>query len=129
MSERSFRFIISIVLLAALYLDLRVVVLGLIGLYAFEGLTNWRIPILVSHWRGQTMDTTCDPGAVTVGHGLSFEAEQALRIFIAILLFFSYVIYADSAWFVPWLLGFALLGAAITGVCPCILGLKFCGFR
>lgn len=129
MSERNFRFIVSLILLTALYFDLRAIILGLIALYTFEGLTNWRVPILVTRWRGQAMDTTCDPGAVTVGRALSFEAEQVLRIFIAIALFISFVIYAESAWFVPWLIGFALLGAAITGVCPCILGLKLCGFR
>lgn len=129
MSERNFRFIVSLVLLAALYFDLRAIVLGMAVLYAFEGLTNWRVPILVSRWRGQAMDTTCDPGAVAVGRGLSLEAEQVLRIVIAIVLFVSAAIYAEAAWFVPWLIGFALLGAAITGVCPCILGLKLCGFK
>lgn len=68
-----------------------------------------------SCWRGQVLDTTCDPGAVAVGPGLNLEAEQVLRIV-------SVVFYAEAAWFVPWLIGFALLGAAPTGVCPCILG-------
>ena len=129
MSERNFRFVVSLVLLAALYLDLRLVVLGLTALYAFEGLTNWRVPILVSRWRGQALDTTCDPGAVAVGPGLNIEAEQVLRIVIAIALFVSIVFFAEAAWFVPWLIAFALRGAALTGVCPCILGLKLCGFR
>ena len=129
MSERHFRFIVSLVLLVALYFELRMVVVGLIVLYAVEGLTNWRVPIVVSRWRGQASNTACDPGAVAVGSILTLEAEQVLRVAIALILFASVVLFPVATWFVPWLVGFALLGAAITGVCPCILGLKLCGFK
>lgn len=129
MSERHFRFVVSVVLLIALYFELHMVIVGLIVLYTVEGLTNWRVPIVISRLRGQASDTACDSGAVAVGRMLTLEAEQVLRVAIAVILFVSVVLYPAAAWFVPWLIGFALLGAAITGVCPCILGLKLCGFK
>ena len=35
----------------------------------------------------------------------------------------------DMLWFFPWFMGFAILGAGASGVCPVLLGLKYIGFR
>ena len=48
MTEHTFRIILGAVLLAALYFDWRHVVYGYIVVLTFEGITNWRIPTLVS---------------------------------------------------------------------------------
>lgn len=130
MSERSFRFVISIVLLFALYFEAVAIVLAVAILYIFEGATNWRIPVLVTRLRGvQNRNITCDPGAIALASNITLEAERVLRLFIGIVLAVSLLAFPETTWFLPWLIAFALLVAAITGVCPCIWGLKQYGFK
>ncbi len=80
MSERVFRIILGAVLLAALYFDLRLVIYGFILVILFEGITNWRIPLLVSRLQGApsgvNSECTLSPGDRA---RVNFEAERALR--------------------------------------------------
>jgi hypothetical protein len=34
-----------------------------------------------------------------------------------------------ALWFLPWFVGFALLGAGLSGICPMVIGLRWLGFR
>lgn len=130
MTERQFRFVIAIFLLGGLYFELRSVVISIIAIYLTEGVTNLRVPMLVAKLLPQkTGHITCDPGAISVAPRFSIDSEQVLRLVVGGLLLVSYEFYPETFWYLPWLLGFALLGAAITGICPCILGLKTWGFK
>ena len=130
MTERQFRFVISIFLLLGLYFDLRWAVISIIGVYLMEGVTNVRVPMVIAKLLPQrSSHITCDPGAISVAPRFSIDSEQVLRLIVGGLLLMSYEFYPETLWYLPWLLGFALLGAAITGICPCILGLKTWGFR
>lgn len=130
MTERQFRFVIAIFLLGGLYFELRGVVISIIAIYLTEGVTNLRVPMLVAKLLPQKPGhITCDPGAISVAPRFSIESEQVLRLVVGGLLLMSYEIYPQTLWYLPWLLGLALLGAAITGICPCILGLKTWGFK
>ncbi|MCR4302321.1 MAG: hypothetical protein NUV51_11975 [Sulfuricaulis sp.] len=131
MTERTFRLIVGLVLLALLYFEIHYAVLALIALMTIEGVTNWRVPVLLSKVRGMPNMATasCNPGAAVPMFRYSFEAERMLRLIIAAMLILSYIVYPETLWFLPWLLAFAVLGAGVSGVCPCVLGLKKCGFR
>lgn len=130
MTERQFRFVISVFLLLGLYFELRWAVISVVAIYLAEGVTNLRVPMLVGKLLPQrSPHIACDPGAIAVAPRFSIESEQVLRLAVGGLLLLSYEIYPDTLWYLPWLLGFALLGAAITGICPCILGLKTWGFK
>ena len=128
MSERFFRIILGSLLLLLLFLGSRELVLAYIGLLLFEGITNWRIPILVSKVRYgadyQQAAQSCG-GTST----LNFEAERALRLIAAALLFISYVILGEMAWFFPWFIGVMLLFAGLTNICPMVMTLRLIGFR
>ncbi len=96
----------------------------------FEGITNWRIPLLVSRLQGA-------PGGVNSERVLSpgdrarinFEAERALRLAVAVFLFISYIVFNKELWMFPWFIGFALFGAGLSGICPMVMGFRWLGFR
>lgn len=131
MTERGFRLIQGSWLLAALLLNSAQAVVALECLLLFEGLTNWRIPVLVSRLRyGSAAPSPsggcCDAEAAA---RLPFEAERALRLVVLTFLVVSYQLLPQYLWWAPWFVGFALVGAGFSGICPMVLALRFTGFR
>ena len=130
MSERAFRIIQGIILLLALYFELPWVIYGYIVLLLFEGVTNWRIPTLISRVRcaAPLGNPECElsPGDRA---RVNFEAERALRLAVAAFLIISYVLFGKELWFFPWFIGFALFGAGLSGICPMVMGFRMLGFR
>lgn len=128
MTERTFRIFLGASLILALYFDLRLLVLGLIVLLALQGITNWRITHFISRLRqGNTVVEI--PNTAVITTRINFEAERALHLIVAGMLVCAYVIYYQQLWFFPWFIGFALLGAGLSGICPMIMTLKALGFR
>lgn len=127
MSERLFRIVLGLSLLVFLAVDVPELVYGYIGLLMFEGITNWRIPILVSKARygNKYMDAVNACGGVK----LSFEAERMLRFLVAMLLVLSYVLFNEVLWFFPWFIGVMLLLAGLTNICPMVMALRWVGFK
>ncbi|MDT8387135.1 MAG: DUF2892 domain-containing protein [Thiogranum sp.] len=128
MSERIFRLILGVSLLVMLYFNFRAGIYAYIALLLFEGITNWRVPILVSRARfGSNYDTSqiLSSGCAQAG----FDAERALRLIVAVLLVGSYVMFREQVWFFPWFIGSMLLLAGITNICPMVMALRWIGFR
>ncbi len=131
MTERSFRIFFGASLIVALYFDLRPLVLGLIALLVFQGITNWRITHFISrlrHGNGEAIEAPCAAAAIITTR-INFEAERALHLIVAGMLIFTYAIYNQQLWFFPWFIGFALFGAGLSGICPMILALKAFGLK
>lgn len=130
MSNRSYRLLFGIVLLLSLYFDLNRVVYGLIALAMFEGITNLRLPRLVCRLRNCE---DCDPQEGSLGIAFKvrtgFEAERAWRMAVALFLITSLFAFPGTLWFLPWFMGFAIMGAGISGVCPVFLALKWAGLK
>ena len=130
MTERTFRIILGTILLAALYFELPMVIYGYIVVLLFEGITNWRIPILVTRLSGGDLqanpECTLSPGTNAL---INFEAERALRLTVAGFLIVSFVVFGKELWFFPWFIGFALFGAGLSGICPMVMGFRWAGFR
>jgi len=132
MSDRSYRLLFGLTLLLALYFQIHYVVYALILLAVLEGLTNLRIPVIVARLRSNLGGQVPMQENLTVAPSrckYSFEAERALRLLMATILFLSYVLFPKHLWFVPWFIGFALFGAGVSGVCPSLSLLKWMGFR
>jgi hypothetical protein len=130
MSERIFRIILGAILLVALYFDLRQVIYGFIIVLLFEGITNWRVPLLVSRLQGAPSGVNSDCALSPRNRArIDFEAERALRLGVAAFLIVSYLIFSKVLWFFPWFIGFALFGAGLSGICPMVMGFRWLGFR
>ncbi len=130
MSNRYYRLLFGAILLVSLYFEVKVLLYALIGLTSFEAITNLRISKLVSPTR---QGSDGDPGEGCLGiqfmRRTDFEAERGWRLSVALALAISLFAYPHSLWFLPWVMGFAILGAGISGVCPMFLLLKWAGLR
>jgi len=132
MSDRTYRLLFGLALLLSLYFQLNPVVYGLIILAITEGLTNLRVPVVVTRLRNNLGGQVPMQENLTVAESrckYSFEAERALRLLMAGFLVVSFVVWPANLWFLPWFIGFALFGAGVSGVCPSLSLLKWVGFR
>ena len=128
MSERVFRIILGASLMLILFLRNENAVYAFIGLMIFEGITNWRIPILVSKLR---FGSSFKPTDVSTPNcrSIPFDAERALRLVVASLLIISYIIFPLQLWLFPWFIGFMLFMAGLSNICPMAMTLHWVGFR
>ena len=120
----------GITLLVSLYFDLYQAVNALMALALFEAVTNLRIPRIVSKLRlGNEGDPTEGSLGIQFRARTRFEAERAWRLAVTAMLAISLFIYPDTLWFFPWFMGFAIMGAGVSGVCPVFLALKWAGLK
>lgn len=132
MTERFFRLIIGSLLLGALYFELPALFPALIGVLTFEGITNCRIPVVLSRWCAAGAPEFEDSGeALPDGRAprFAFDAERAWRLAVAAMLTLTTYVYHEQLWFFPWFMGFAIFGAGLSGVCPVLISFKLLGFR
>lgn len=128
MTERLYRFILGTWLLIALFFDFAGAMYALIALLLVEGLGNRRVPAMVARLRGvEIVNGGC--GSEAAACRIPFEAERAFRFVVAAFLIVSYVVFHEALWFFPWFLGFAFVGAGLSGVCPMVLALRALGLR
>jgi len=125
MTERFYRLIIGSTLLVLLYFKLDTAIYIYIAWLLFEGVTNFRIPRLISiaRYGKESVDKPCG------NCKFDFEAERMLRIVVAAMLFVTIYFIPDQAWFFPWFVGFMLTLAGISNLCPMVMGLMKIGFR
>lgn len=126
MSEKNFRIILGAWLITGLLINSPAVIYALAGLLLFEGVTNLRVPGLVARVRfGEAAETAAtNPAART-----NFEAERGLRLIVAMLILVPMLSGAKLLWLLPWFVGFALIGAGLSGLCPMVLALRWLGLR
>lgn len=129
MSERTFHLLTGLLLLTAVYFDAKPVVYGLLALLAFEVITNRRLTVMVSRLRYGARNGDANNPDHACACRFNFESERVLRLILALLLLFSYVLFYGHLWIITWFVGFALVAAGLSGICPMILTLKKLGFR
>ena len=126
MTDRTYRMLLGIAILVILYFDMTRAMTFLVGILLFEGITNWRIPLLVNrllHRPGAGV-REMGPSAIT----WPLHAEQAWRLMVGFALLFTAVLF-KAEWFIPWFMGFAIFGAGVSGVCPMLISLGWAGCR
>ena len=60
---------------------------------------------------------------------VSFEAERGLRLIVIVLILIPMNSDIEFLWMLPWFVGFALIGAGLSGICPMVLALRWLGLR
>jgi len=128
MSERFFRLILGGTLLLILLSERIELLYVYIGIVLLEGLTNWRIPLLISKL-AYGPELRDPPGEVSFRSRFNIDAERILRLVIAGILMLSIFLFPGTLWFIPWFVGFALSMAGMTGICPMAIFIKKVGFR
>lgn len=129
MSERIFRIVLGATLLILLTLNTTMGIYVFMGILLFEGLTNWRIPILVSKARFGNAHLDHVNACGGDKFVIPFEAERMLRIVVLALLVFTYIYNNELFWWFPWFIGIMLCSAGLTGICPMVMMLRFIGFK
>lgn len=131
MSERSYLFIVGIYVLTALYLEVDLMIYGLSLWLIFEAATDLRLTTLSQKLLGRDV-----PPGLTVFKSrqrFDFEASRAWRFMVAAMLGGSLMLLKQQnieiIWFIPWFMGFAIMGAGASGVCPVLLLLRWVGFK
>ncbi|MCW8854019.1 MAG: DUF2892 domain-containing protein [Gammaproteobacteria bacterium] len=127
MTERTYLILTGLALLSFLYLELDYMIYAFIGMLTFEGLTNWRLPIIVNSIR--RISNTKPSANTKTDTKLNFEAERALRLVVACMIILAFISFPDQAWFLPWFIGVMLTFAGISRFCPMVLALKWVGFK
>lgn len=128
MSDRTYRLLLGTLLLVSLYFEIGYLMYFLIGMLFFEGVTNWRAPLVLRRLQGK-VEPTSIPAPDRKESRFDFEAERAWRLIVGLLLLVTFVGFYDKMWFFPWFMGFAIFGAGASGVCPVLIGVKWAGCR
>jgi hypothetical protein len=118
----------GIILIMIQFIGSNMLLYCFIGVLIFEGITNWRIPLLISRIRSGRVPRVREEGT-RESASIPFDAERAFRLIIAALLIVSIFVFPDALWFIPWFIGFGVGMAGVTGVCPMAMALKKAGFR
>lgn len=127
MSERVNRFIVGFCLIAFLLLGWDYAIWAIVSILLIEGLTNWRVPIIVSKLRYAT-DGVAPNFEENKNCKLNFEAERMLRFSVAATVTLG-VIFNELLWFLPYFVGLNLVLAGITGLCPLVMLFRKLGLR
>ncbi len=137
-TERTFRIFLGAGLFLLLYIsafnDDMTLLYFYIGLLVFEGLTNWRLPkILTLLKQPAHQNTSFEDFAETPppqsSARIPFDAEQAMRLVLAMLLLTPVFFSAEILWVVPWFVASMLLLAGLTNICPMVMFFRWLGFR
>lgn len=131
MTERLYLFLVGAFILFALYLQNNTLIYGLAVFLSLEGISGVRLTRLLQKARRVSLGT----GLVEFNTEARFDIDglSAWRILVAIVLVTSYGLMHeygyDVLWFIPWFMGFAILGAGASGICPVLLALRWAGFK
>lgn len=129
MSERNFRVIMGLWLVVGLYLNAIWMIYFLAGLLVVEGITNYRVPLMICKLKYGVNHPGLEKISSTAMFKTSFEAERALRFLVAIFILLPFFYGMEFIWWLPWFVGFALIGAGLSGMCPMVLALRYIGLR
>jgi hypothetical protein len=129
MSERIFRLILGATLLVLIYVDYAPLYYAFIGLLFFEGITNWRIPILINRLRFGHDYIGDTPESGSEKARFNFEAERVMRLAFATILIPAIFFLPEDLWYLNWLIAAFLTLAGLVNFCPSVVTLRLIGFR
>lgn len=129
MTERAYRLVIGVLMLSFLFFRLDYTMWIFLLIMSFEGLTNLRIPIVVS--RALYPDNAI---RVTEGENsnctINYDAERMLRWIVMLMILLGVLPQTEHLfWFFPWFLALMLVLAGVTGICPMVMALRKLGFK
>lgn len=131
MSNRVYLFLLGLCILMALYLESDIMIYVLVVILLLEGVTG----ICLSRLTQKIRNIQLESGLLSYNKTakFNFDAFRMLRIVLAVVVLGSYIAVhdynIDMLWFFPWFVGFAVLGAGVSGVCPIYLAIRWLGFK
>jgi hypothetical protein len=127
MTEKQFRLISGPLVLLIIYLDSNPIYYAFIGIQLLEGITNQRIPIIISRLRHGKDHEFAEE--VNPHYRINFHAERMLRFTTALFISCAVFLMPEHGWMLSSFVGLMLLLAGLTSICPMILLLRMIGFK
>ncbi len=131
MNERLFLFFVGTYILMSLYFCLDNMIYLLCFWLFFEGLTDIRLTNLSQKLIKRRLPSGLTTFQATLR--FDFDAFRAWRLLVAIVLGGSFFLLheydIEILWFFPWFMGFAIMGAGVSSVCPTLLFVRWLGFK
>ena len=131
MSDRIYLFFVGLTILTALYLESNLMIYMVAIIMFLEGLSGWTLPRITQTIRKVELE----PCLLKLSKPprFNFESFLVMRLVLASVVLASYVAVheydVELLWFFPWFVGFAVLGAGVSGVCPVYLAIRWLGFK
>ena len=129
MSERTFLLILGSSLLLLIYIDYWPLFYVYLFVLIFEGVTNWRIPLLINRIRFGAEAPPNQPALDNRHARINFEAERAMRLVFAAVLIPAIFLLPRGLWFINWMIASFLTLAGLVNFCPTVVTLLYLGFR
>ena len=131
MSERLYLLIIGMIILISLYLEVDMMIYIVSGFLVFEGVTNWNLTTALQKLRKVKLDSGLV--AFKTQERFNLDGIRVWRLLVAVVLVSSYVLLhqfdVGFLWFFPWFMGFAIMGAGVSSMCPMLMALRWVGFK
>ena len=128
MKHRLYNLVLGSSLLVGLYFSIDLIIYIMIVLLLFEGLTG----ILFTRLLGRVKISFLDNEIMNYTakkQRFSIPSERGWSLLVALIFIVSFVFFFETLWFIPWFMGFAILGAGVSGVCPMLIAFKYMGFK
>lgn len=134
MSERQFRFILGallwLILVYTEFFNDYVIYYGFLLFLLFEGVTNLRLPLVISKLRyGNVIEEAPTVCAINPSIANRIDAERILRFVVVFFLSIELVFPYEIIWFIPWFVSGMLILAGISNICPMVMFLRWVGFK
>lgn len=131
MSDRIYLFLVGLSVLTALYLESNLMIYVLVVILILEGVSGFTLPRISQKLRKIQLE----PGLLQYNKPpkFNFEAFRVVRLTLAVVILSCYLLVheynIEILWFFPWFIGFSVLGAGVSGVCPVYLAIRWLGFK
>ena len=133
MSERQFRFIMGfglwLVLVYSAFYETMMPVFIFVGVLLFEGITNQRLPMIVSRLRYGEYSPEPEESTCNMKWFNKIESERVLRFIVSIFVLLPFYLLPEMIWFIPWFVSSMLILAGITNICPMVMFMKWAGLK
>jgi hypothetical protein len=130
MSEHTYRLLVGSLLLTLLYTEFYIVAYVVVAMTLFEGLSNQRLNLLVIRLRRKMgADVSAFDQPHRKNSRISFDAERAQRLFIAVTFTLLFFAAPKELWIINWFFAFGMLISGIVMFCPVIAFFRAIGFR
>jgi len=101
----------------------------LIVMTIFEGITNWRLNLIVSHILNKVFDRSIPAEPSANDFRVDFAAERGQRIFIGVMFYLIYFVAPAELWMFNWLFAFGMILSGVVMFCPVVALFRYLGFR
>lgn len=129
MTENTYRLLLGSALFAILYLESAVFAYVLIAMTLFEGITNLRVNLLISHLLHRITGKALPQEPESEKYRINIAAERAQRIFIGVVFYLIYFKAPQELWMLNWLFALGMILSGIVMFCPVVALFRYLGFR